>query len=275
MTHGPFGLSPQVLSIGFLVAFLGGGTLLSVLMSRRKTRVVGKRQPTQQAGQFPPPGYPSLPPPTHPYGELVGLWNFKSAVRWVGVWIGVIIGAGAVTMPLSVVLLPAGAFKNGDIAPTLLAAIASGAVGLLLIVYSVWRPSRAVQHCNVDHRLAITVMRGGREIPLDLNHYRYVRMHVTVTSYNFGYPSMLVFNRDSPPGIGTLLSSMLFPRVDEGRVVLLYSNWRTADGALIPMYLLDDFFLDICRRAGYEPHFRRTWFAFGRPGWDVRADRQL
>jgi hypothetical protein len=35
MNHGPFGLSPQVFSIGFLVAFLGGGTLLSVLMSRR------------------------------------------------------------------------------------------------------------------------------------------------------------------------------------------------------------------------------------------------
>lgn len=91
MTHGPFGLSPQVLSIGFLVVFLGGGTLLSLLMSRgRNTRVVAIRRPTQQAGQFPPPVYPSMPQPAYPYGELIGLWNIKSAARWVGVVVGAV-----------------------------------------------------------------------------------------------------------------------------------------------------------------------------------------
>jgi hypothetical protein len=272
MTHMPFGLSPQELSIGFLVAFLGVGTLLSLLFRRRNMRVVSTRQPTQQAGQFAPPGYPSQPPPTHPYGELVGLWNFKSAVRWVGVWIGVIIGAGAVTMPLSVVLLPAGAFKNGNIAPTLLAAIASGAVGLLLIVYSVWRPSRAVQHCRVDERLAVTVMRGGREIPLDLNHYRYVRMHVTTERGGWNRASMLVIQRDRRPGVGALVSSILFPRVDDGRIVLFYYKWWTADGAYIPYTVLDDFFRDVCRRAGHEPRFMDRFWILGEQPWEVRPD---
>jgi len=34
---------------------------------------------------------------------------------------------------------------------------------------------------------------------------------------------------------------------------------------------LDDFFLDTCRRAGFEPHFNETWVTTGRPGWNARA----
>jgi hypothetical protein len=228
MNHGPFGLSPQVFSIGFLVAFLGGGTLLSLLMSRRTNykRTLAATAASYQAQQL---------PGAQPFGDLVGLWHFKSAAGWVGVICGVVIGAGAVAIPLSAVVLPEGAFDSGDITEALLTAIVSGAVGLLLIVYSLWRPTRAAQQCNVDRSLFITLGRGGREIPLDFRQYRYVRI----------------------------------PRFDEGRIVLFHSRWTTAEGALIGVNRLDDFFIDTCRRAGYEPHFRRTWFTIGRPGWDV------
>ena len=52
-----------------------------------------------------------------------------------------------------------------------------------------------------------------------------------------------------------------------GHYVLM--SWRTAEGAMIAYTRVDDFFIDTCRRVGYEPHFRRTWFSYGRPAWDV------
>jgi hypothetical protein len=82
---------------------------------------------------------------------------------------------------------------------------------------------------------------------------------------------MIVFDRNSPPGIGTLLSSMLFPRVNEERVVLFHNRWWTDDGALIGPNELDDFFLYTCARAGLQPHFRRGWISRRHPAWDVRA----
>jgi hypothetical protein len=48
MTHPPFGLTPQMFSIAFLVLFLGGGTLLSLLLSRKKRAVV---MPAPSPGQ--------------------------------------------------------------------------------------------------------------------------------------------------------------------------------------------------------------------------------
>ena len=67
------------------------------------------------------------------------------------------------------------------------------------------------------------------------------------------------------------MSSMLFPRFDDGRIVLFHNRWWSAQGSIISPNRIDDFFLDICRRAGHEPHFRRTWLTTGRPGWDVRS----
>jgi hypothetical protein len=263
MNHGPFGLPPQVLSIGFLIVFLGGGTLLSLLMSRRKgyRHTLAATAASYQAQQQ--PGAP-------PWGDLVGVWHFKSAARWVGVVVGVVLGFGAISIPFSMVAMPA-AFDSGDMSGAVLSAVASGAVGLSLITYSLWRPKRAAQQCTVDRNLFVILGRGGRAIPLDFRQYRYVRMHVSQSRYGRTYPSMLVFDRDSPPGIGTLLSSMLFPRFDEGRIVLFHMSWTTAAGARIAYDRVDDFFIDTCRRAGLEPHFRRTWFTIGSPGWDARA----
>jgi hypothetical protein len=263
MNHGPFGLSPQVFSIGFLVVFLGGGTLLSVWMSRRPKyrRTLAATAESYRVQQL---------PGAQPWGDLVGLWHFKSAARWAGVICGVVLGFGAISIPFSMVAQPV-LFEGEDKSEAFLAAVASGAVGLFVIVYFLWRPTRAAQQCSVDRNLFITLGRGGREFPLDFRQYRYVRMHVSQSRFGRTYPSMLVFDRDSPPGIGTLLSSMLFPRFDEGRIVLFHMSWTTAAGARIAYNRVDDFFIDTCRRAGYEPHFRRTWFTWGRPGWDVSA----
>jgi hypothetical protein len=266
MNHGPFGLSPQVFSIGFVVAWLTIIPLLSLVVGRNKRkRTLAATAASYQAQQL---------PGAQPFGDLMGLWHFKSAARWLGVICGVVIGFGAISVPFSLVAQPA-LFESGDISEAVLTAVISGAVGLFLIVYSLWRPTRAAQQCSVDRNLFITLGRGGREIPLDFRQYRYVRMHVSQSRYGRDFPSMMVFDRDSPPGMGTLLSSMLFPRFDEGRIVLFHSRWTTAEGAMIGINRIDDFFIDTYRRAEYEPHFRRTWFTIGRPGWDARADGML
>jgi hypothetical protein len=251
----------MVFSIGFLAVFLGGGTLLSYLMSRRKSyrHTLAATAASYQAQQL---------PDAQPWGDLVGIWHFKSAARWIGVICGVVLGFGAISIPFSMVAQPP-LFDGEDKSETVLYAAISAAVGLFVIVYFLWRPTGAAQQCTVDRNLFITQGRRDREIPLDFRQYRYVRMHVSQSRWGRSFPSMMVFDRDSPPGIGALLSSMLFPRFDEGRMVLFHSRWTTDEGAMIGVNRLDDFFIDTCGRAGREPHFRRTWFTWGRPGWDV------
>jgi hypothetical protein len=201
----------------------------------------------------------------------VGVWHFKSAARWAGVICGVVLGFGAISIPFSMVAQPM-LFEGEDKSSAFLAALASGAVGLSLISYSLWRPTRAAQQCSVDQRLAVTLGRGGREIPLDLNHYRYVRMHVSNPSYGRNYASMLVFDRDRRPGVGTLLSSILFPRFDDGRIVLFYINWTTTAGVRISHTRADEFFRDVCRRAGHEPRIMKRFWSYGTDPWEVRPD---
>jgi hypothetical protein len=263
MNHGPFGLPPMVFSIGVLVVWLGGGLVVGTLMSRRKSyrRMLAATAESYQAQQL---------PGAHPWGDLIGVWHFKSAARLAGVVCGVVLGFGAISIPISMVAQPA-LFEPGDKSEAFLMAVVSGVVGLSVITYFVWRPTGAAQQCTVDRNLFITLGRRGREIPLDFRQYRYVRMHVTQTRFGWTHPSMLVFDRDSPPGMGTLLSSMLFPRFDEERIVLFHMSWTTDVGARIAYDRVDDFFIDTCRRAGLEPHFRRTWFTLGRPGWDAHA----
>jgi hypothetical protein len=263
----PAHIAPPVISVVFLVGFLGIGTLLSYLYSRRNpTRVAGMGRYGQQAQQLQPPTYPYMQQPVGPYADLVGHWHFKSSARWIGVWIGIIVGIGALQAPI---LAVAG---NPELQMPILPALALGAVSALLILYSLWRPTGAAQECHVDQNLYITLIRRGRGIPLDLNHYRWVRMHITTARYGSTFPSMLVFDRDSRPGMFTLLSSMLFPRFDEGRIVLFYNKWLTADGAMIPYTVVDDFFRDACRRAGRHPQFKEPMFAVGPGRWEVRPD---
>ncbi len=261
MNHGPFGLPPMVFSTGVLVVWLGGGLLVGVLMSRRKSyrQMLAASAASYQAQQL---------PGAHPWGDLISVWHFKSAARLVGVICGVVLGFGAISIPFSMVAQPA-LFEGEDKSEAVLYAAISAAVGLFVIVYFLWRPTGAAQQCTVDRNLFITLGRRDREIPLDFRQYRHARMHVSQSRWGWNKPSMMVFDRDSSPGMGTLLTSMLFPRFDEGRIVLFHMSWTTDEGARIAYNRVDDFFIDTYRRAGYEPHFRRTWFTWGRPGWDV------
>jgi hypothetical protein len=182
----------------------------------------------------------------------------------------VVLGFGAISIPISMVAQPA-LFEGEDMSEPLVYIVVSGVVGVSLITYSLWRPMGAAQQCIVAPNLFITLGRRGRDIPLDFRQYRYVRMHVTQSRFGWTHPSMLVFDRDSPPGMGTLLSSILFPRFDEKRIVLFLMNWTTAADVRIAYDRVDDFFIDTCRRAGLQLHIRRTWFTYGRPAWDARA----
>ena len=200
-----------------------------------------------------PPVYPSTSSPTQPYADFVGQWRFTSITRWLGIVPAVFLGLAAIRLPLAF-------------------AAATLAVALLVLLYSLWRPTRSVQQVTVYPNLAITFGRGGREIPLDLNHYRHARMH-PMSSRGLRAPSMLVLDRDSPPGFGTLLTSMLFPRVDDGRIVLFYNRWWNGNALILPGQL-DDFIRDACRRAGYQPQFRTMMFGSPAGGpWRVDSAR--
>ena len=42
-----------------------------------------------------------------------------------------------------------------------------------------------------------------------------------------------------------------------------------AKASIISPNRIDDYFLDMCKRAGYEPHMRKTWFTRGRLAWSA------
>jgi hypothetical protein len=222
-----------------------------VVRSRRKRmRNIAAAAPRQAAAPPQAPVYPYTRPPEQPWADLVGFWQFKSAGRWIGVIIGVVFGLGVFGLPLTV-------------------GVPLGAVCLLVITLSLLRPTRAAQTCTVAPNLAVTLGRGGREIPLDLSNYRYIRTHTSQARDSDNFPGMLIFDRDTPPGFGTMVSSLLFPRFDDARIVLFHNRWYNAQANIISPIQIDDFFLDMCRRAGYEPHMRKTWLTTGRLAWDA------
>jgi hypothetical protein len=211
---------------------------------------IAAAEPQQAAVPPQAPVYPHTAPPEQPWADLIGFWQFKSAARWIGAVIGVVFGLGAFGLPLQT-------------------ALPLGAVCLLLITLSLLRPTRAAQTCTVAPNLAVTLGRGGRDIPLDLNNYRYLRTHTSQVRYGSNFPSMVIFDRDTAPGFGAMVSSVLFPRVDDARIVLFHNRWYNAQANIISPIQIDDFFIDMCRRAGYQPNFRKTWFTRGRLAWDA------
>lgn len=243
MSGAPFGLPPIVFGIIMVVGWLTIGPLVAWFFMRKR-RYVGYGAPAQQAA--PPPVYPAIPGPAAQYPDLIGTWRFKSALRWVPIVFGVFAGGVIVQLPI-------------------MAALLAAAIVLPVILYFLWRPTLAVQQCTVDDRLVVTLSRGGRDIPFDLNHYRYARMH-SGSAHGRTYPSMLVLSRDSRPGIGMLMSSMLFPRVDDERVVFFYNRWWTADGGLIAPTIVDDLVRAVCARSGHPPAMA------GKASWEIRPN---
>jgi hypothetical protein len=258
MTHPPFGLSSQAFGIGIVVVWLTVIPTLSMVIGRKKRkRMLAATAASYQAQSL---------PGAVPFGDLIGDSQFRSAARLLGIIVGVVLGLGAIDIPFSMLTMQADLADSADRSMDIVEAISSGVIGLTVISYAVWRPTRAAQLCHVDRNLAVTLSRGGRDIPVDLRHYRFVRMHVGRARYGMTKPSMLVLDLDSPPGIFTLLSSMMVPRFDEERIVLFYNSWTTAEGAMIRANRMDDFFIDTCRRAGWAPRVRR---GPGRASWDA------
>jgi hypothetical protein len=143
--------------------------------------------------------------------------------------------------------------------------VPAAAPPLLVAALAYLRPKRAVQGCEVDQIGAITLTRGNVRIPFDLNHYRYIRMHQN-SSGTLNYPSMMVLYRDTVPSVSTWLGSVLFPRVDDERVILFFNRWHTADGYFVGPGTLGALFYQACVRAGRTPIER------GDGGWEVRRN---
>jgi hypothetical protein len=140
---------------------------------------------------------------------------------------------------------------------------------VVLAVLAYLRPKGAVQSCYFDERGTISLIRRDRTVLFDLNHYRYVRMHSNSPGESgMTYPSMLVLYRDTPPTVATWLTSVLFPRVTEERVVLFFNRWWDADGYYVGPQQLSARFYRACARAGHTPS--KTGGFFREPGWEVR-----
>ena len=66
------------------------------------------------------------------------------------------------------------------------------------------------------------------------------------------------------------MSSVLFPRVGDQRVVLFFNRWRDADGYFVGPHDLAALFYQACVRAGRTPTEKDRFF--GASGWEVRDE---
>jgi hypothetical protein len=183
---------------------------------------------------------------------VVGLLSFRSVPMRLVMVLGVVVACSTVFIGLPW-------------------SVPATAVALLVSALAYLRSNRAVQTCCVEPAGAILLIRGNVRIPFDLNHFRHVRMYIGSSDDGLDLPSMLVLTRDKRPNGRTWLSSVLFPRVDEEVVVLYFSQWRDAEGALIVPRLMADLFYRTCVAAGRTPT-RLDGKLFGAAGWAVDPD---
>jgi hypothetical protein len=177
--------------------------------------------------------------------DVVGVLHFNSAAAWMGVIPGLAVG-----VPMLI----------GLPMPT---AVLAAAAPLLVAALAYLRPKQAVRGCEIDPTGAIILIHGDQRIPFDLNHYRYIRLHKNSRGV-LDYPSMMVLYRDTEPSVWTWLGSVLFPRVDDERVVLFFNRWHTAEGYFVGPRDLGALFYQACVRAG------RTPIETVDGGWEVR-----
>jgi hypothetical protein len=233
----------------FLTLFLGGGFLIGMhpkIRNRYRARPDGGSRPERVPREL------GSTDPGATSGDGRDLLHYKPMM---GAWYGVVaccvflaMGLAQMPWPVAVLGIPA-------------------VVGLAVLAYL--RPRGAVQSLYFGERGAISLVGRGVTVPFDLNHYRYVRMHDS-TPGEFGstFPSMLVLYRDTRPSVVTWLTSVLFPRVTEERVVLFFNRWWDADGYLVGPQVLSDRFHRACARAGRKPS--KIGGFFRRSGWEVR-----
>jgi hypothetical protein len=184
--------------------------------------------------------------------EVLGLLHYKPMVA---AWIGVVsccllLALVAVQMPwpIPVTVTP---------------------VALLVAVLAYLRPRGAVQSCYVDQNGNITLIRRDVTIPFDLNRFRCIRMYSSQSEAT-DFPSMLVLYRDARPSMWTWAGSVLFPRVDDERVVLFFNRWRDGDGYFVGPRDMAALFYRACVCAGRTPAERNSFF--GASGWEVRDE---
>ncbi len=196
------------------------------------------------------------------YTHVAGLLHYKPMM---GAWLGVV--SWCVLSALCAVQMP------------LPIAVTATPTALGLAVWGYMRPRGAVGSCLVDHHGTITLIRRDVTTPFDLHQYRYVRMYCM--NYSGAArarrtPSMLVLYRDTRPSLWTWLGSVLFPRVNEERAVLLFNRWWDADGYFVAPDDLAAVFYRACARAGRTPALKHGSFGmFGAPGWEVRDEMSV
>jgi hypothetical protein len=233
----------------FLTLFLGGGFLIGMhpkIRNRYRARPDAGSRPERIPREL------GATDPGATSGDGRDLLHYKPMM---GAWYGVVaccvfLAAALAQMPwpIAVIGIPV-------------------VVGLAVLAYL--RPKGAVQSCYFDERGTISLVGRGVTVAFDLNHYRYARMYsATRGELGITYPSMLVLYRDTPPTVPTWLTSVLFPRVTEERVVLFFNRWWDADGYFVGPQQLSDRFYRACVRAGHKPS--KTGGFLREPGWEVR-----
>ena len=232
--------------VSIVVIFLGVGVLISLhpsLRNRYRGRPAAPGQPTLFQRRPRGPGVMST--------DVGGLLHFKAPAIW---WLGVVLWVLFLLLALVQV--------------SVAMAVPVTAAGLLVAVLAYLRPKRAVQSCYVDQNGAITLIRGDVRIPFDLTQYRYIRMYRR--SRIPRWPTMVVLYRDTQPTSWTWLGSVLFPRVDGERVVLLFNRWWDADGYFVGPRDMAALFFQACVRAGRTPTEEDKFFGWN--GWEVRPE---
>ncbi|MCV6962972.1 hypothetical protein BST27_01865 [Mycobacterium intermedium] len=143
---------------------------------------------------------------------------------------------------------------------------------LLLVAYlhATVKELLAVQRCEVNHDGTITLIRYDRRIPFDVKHYRYVRMYRWVwgaPKYQT-VPGMLILRRDSPLTFWAALSTHIYPRFNDERVIVFLQTWRTSDGTRISPDAMAELFCQACIRGGRTP----LKVEYGTSGWELEDD---
>jgi hypothetical protein len=238
-SNTPIWLPSYLIAGGFIALALLVGLVLS-FHPRFKNRYRGRPardQPTLFQGRH-------RRGPSAMSTSVGGLLYFKSAGWLIWAICGVALGLFTVQLPL-------------------LEAVPATAALLLMVFSAYLRPKGAVQSCHVDQNGVITLTRRGVTIPFDLNHFRYVRMYNSEGG-DTETPGMLVLYHDTPPSIFTRWSSILWPRCDDGRVVVLFNRWWDADGYFVGPRDMAALFFQACERAGRPPTI------LGSDTWEVR-----
>ncbi|MCV6976461.1 hypothetical protein [Mycobacterium bourgelatii] len=145
-------------------------------------------------------------------------------------------------------------------------------LSLLLVAYlhAKVKELLAVQRCEVNPDGTITLIRYDRRIPFDVKHYRYVRMYRWVwgAPRHQTVPGMLILRRDSPLTFWAALSTHIYPRFDDERVIVFLQTWRTPDGTRISPDAMGQVFCQACVRAGRTP----LEVEYGTSGWELEDE---